>query len=215
MERENYLAIIKTFFTSLVFLVIGGAIGVFFIPPSVRSMLNIAFFILVLFSLFSRKGSFIQTKGNMYFYAFILGILTGSTYVYYFAVLGNELFLSAVLGVVLVFGIAYIIAKNTSDEKIFKMSSIVWGGIFALFILEFVNIFFFKFGTFDLLLSTGGVLIYSIYAVVIMKSVQSRCRYGILSETEVVQLSYSIFISFLNLLLDLLRLLSIIKRDND
>lgn len=215
MERENYLAIIKTFFTSLVFLVIGGAIGVFFIPPSVRSMLNIAFFILVLFSLFSRKGSFIQTKGNMYFYAFILGILTGSTYVYYFAVLGNELFLSAVLGVVLVFGIAYMIAKNTSEEKIFKMSSIVWGGIFALFILEFVNIFFFKFGTFDLLLSTGGVLIYSIYAVVIMKSVQSRCRYGILSETEVVQLSYSIFISFLNLLLDLLRLLSIIKRDND
>lgn len=215
MERENYLAIIKTFFTSLVFLVIGGAIGVFFIPPSVRSMLNIAFFILVLFSLFSRKGSFIQTKGNMYFYAFILGILTGSTYVYYFAVLGNELFLSAVLGVVLVFGIAYMIAKNTSEEKIFKMSSIVWGGIFALFILEFVNIFFFKFGTFDLLLSTGGVLIYSIYAVVIMKSVQSRCRYGVLSETEVVQLSYSIFISFLNLLLDLLRLLSIIKRDND
>lgn len=215
MERENYLAIIKTFFMSLLFLVAGGFIGVLFIPPSIRSMLNIAFFILVLFSLFSRKGSFIQTKGNMYFYAFILGILTGSTYVYYFAVLGNELFLSAVLGVVLVFGIAYMVAKNTSEEKIFKMSSMVWGGIFALFILEFINIFFFKFGTFDLLLSTAGVLIYSVYAIVIMKSVQSRCRYGILSETEVVQLSYSIFISFLNLLLDLLRLLSIIKRDND
>lgn len=215
MERENYLSIIKTFFMSLVFLVIGGFIGVLFIPPSVRSMLNIAFFILVLFSLFSRKGSFIQTKSSLYFYAFILGILTGSTYVYYFAVLGNELFLSAVLGVVLVFGIAYMIAKNTSEEKIFKMSSMVWGGIFALFILEFINIFFFKFGTFDLLLSTAGVLIYSVYAIVIMKSVQSRCRYGILSETEVVQLSYSIFISFLNLLLDILRLLSIIKSDND
>lgn len=214
MVKENYLAIMKTFFMSIVFLVIGSIIGIKFIPPSVRYMINIAFFVMVLFSVFSRKGGFIKTKASMYIYAFILGILTGSTYIYYFARLGPQIFISAVLGIFLVFGIAYMIARNTSEEKVFRMSSMVWGGIFALLILEFVNIFFFKFGKFDLILSTAGVVIYSVYAIMIMKSVQVRCRYSLLCEAEVVQLSYSIFISFLNLLLDLLRLLSILKDDN-
>ncbi|MGL5330724.1 MAG: Bax inhibitor-1 family protein [Peptostreptococcaceae bacterium] len=214
MERKNYLEIIKTFFVALVFLTIGSIVGVMLIPPSVRYMLNMAFFILVLFSLFSRKGGFIKNKASMYGYAFILGILTGSTYVYYFATLGSDLFISAVLGVLLVFGIAYIVASKSSEEKVFKMSTMVWSAIVALLIIEFINIFFFKFGTFDLILSAAGILIYSIYAIIIMKSVQTRCRYGILSEEEIVQLSYSIFISFLNLLLDILRLLSIV-RDND
>lgn len=214
MVKENYLAIIKTFFMSLAFLVIGSIIGIRFIPPSVRYIMNIAFFVMVLFSVFSRKGGFIKTKSGMYIYAFILGILTGSTYIYYFARLGPTIFISAVLGIFLVFGIAYMIARNTSEEKVFRMSSMVWGGIFALLILEFINIFFFKFGKFDLILSTAGVLIYSVYAIMIMKSVQVRCRYSVLCEAEVVQLSYSIFISFLNLLLDLLRLLSILKDDN-
>lgn len=214
MVKENYLAIMKTFFMSLAFLVIGSIIGIRFIPPSVRYIMNIAFFVMVLFSVFSRKGGFIKTKSGMYIYAFILGILTGSTYIYYFARLGPTIFISAVLGIFLVFGIAYMIARNTSEEKVFRMSSMVWGGIFALLILEFINIFFFKFGKFDLILSTAGVLIYSVYAIMIMKSVQVRCRYSVLCEAEVVQLSYSIFISFLNLLLDLLRLLSILKDDN-
>ena len=95
-----------------------------------------------------------------------------------------------------------------------RLSPIIWGGILALVILEFINIFFFRFGTFDLMLSTAGILIYSIYAIYIMKYIQSRCRYSRLSEGEVVALSYSIFISFLNLLLDLLRFMSIISDDN-
>lgn len=214
MQRENYLEIIKTFFISLIFLVIGSFIGVTLIPPSVRNMLNIAFFILVLFSLFSRKGGFIRTKASMYGYAFILGILTGSTYIYYFATLGSDIFLSAALGVLLVFGLAYLIASKSSEDKVFRMSSMVWAGLIGLLIAEFINIFFFKFGTFDLILSGAGIIIYSVYSIIIMKSIQSRCRYGILSEEEVVQLSYSVFISYLNLLLDILRLLSIIN-DND
>lgn len=214
MERENYLAIIKTFIIALVFLAIGSAIGVLLIPPSIRNMLNIAFFVLVLFSLFSGKGGFIRTKASMYTYAFILGILTGSTYVYYFATLGSDVFLSAVLGVLLVFALAYIVASKSSEESVFKISTFVWSAIFALMIVEFINIFLFKFGTFDLILSAVGIIIYSTYAIIIMKSIQTRCRYGILSEEEVVHLSYSVFISFLNLLLDILRLLSIV-RDND
>lgn len=214
MVKENYLSILKTFFVALIFLVIGSIIGVKFIPATFRYMLNIAFFVVVLFSAFSKRGGFVRNKGSMYTYAFILGILTGSTYVYYFARLGPEIFISCVIGVLLVFAFAYFFASRSSEEKIMKLSPIIWGGILALVVLEFINIFFFRFGTFDLILSTAGILIYSLYAIYIMKSIQNRCRYGRLSEGEVVALSYSVFISFLNLLLDLLRFMSIISDDN-
>lgn len=214
MIKENYLAILKTFFFALIFLVLGSVIGVRFIPATFRYMLNIAFFIVILFSAFSKRGGFIRSKSSMYAYAFILGILTGSTYIYYFARLGPGIFISCVVGVLLVFAFAYFFAARSSEEKIMRLSPIIWGGILALLILEFINIFFFRFGLYDLLLSTAGIVIYSLYAIYIMKSIQNRCRYGRLSEGEVVALSYSIFISFLNLLLDLLRFVSIISDDN-
>lgn len=212
--KQNYLEILKTFFLGLVFLVIGSFVGIFLIPNSIKNILNIAFFIVVLFSIFSRRGGFIKSKSSMYIYALILGILSGSAYVYYFYKLGSGLFLSVVLGVLFIFGIAYIIAARSSEQDIFKLSPFVWGGIISLFFLEILNIFLFRFSTYTLIISAIGILIYSIYAVIIMKSVQTRCQYGVLSEQEVAVFAYSIFISFLNLLLDLLRFVSIIQNDD-
>ena len=212
--KNNYLEILKTFFIALLFMAIGAFIGVNFIPATFRYLLNIAFFILVLISAFSRRGGFVRNKTSMNIYAFILGILTGSTYVYYFYSLGSATFISVIIGVVLIFGISYLVAANQSEENIFKLGPIVTIGILVLLILEFINIFFFKFGTFDLFISAIGIIIYCVYSLVIMKSVQNRCRYGILSEEEVVALAFSIFISFLNLLIDLLRFISIIRDDN-
>lgn len=209
--KRNYLNILKTFFISLIFLAIGAIVGVLFIPYELKVFMNMAFFVVILFSVFSKKGGFIKSKKSMYIYALILGILTGSTYIYYFEVLGSAVFLSAVIGVVLIFGMAYLLAANSSEESLFKLGPIIFAGIITLLILEFINIFFFNFGTFDLIISAVAIIIYSVYAVVIMKSVQVRCRYGVLSDIEVVSLAYSIFISFLNLLLNLLRILSIVN----
>ena len=212
--KQNYVEILKTFFLGLVFLAIGSFVGIFLIPNSIKNILNIAFFIVVLFSMFSRRGGFIRSKSSMYIYALILGILSGSAYVYYFYRLGSGLFLSVVLGVLLIFGIAYIIAARSREEDIFRLSPFVWGGIIALFFLEILNIFLFRFSTYTLIISAIGILIYSIYAVIIMKSIQTRCQYGVLSEQEIAVFAYSIFISFLNLLLDLLRFVSIIQNDD-
>lgn len=212
--KQNYLEILKTFFLGLVFLAIGSFAGVFFIPYSIKRILNIAFFIVILFSIFSRKGGFIRNRRSMYIYALILGILSGSAYVYYFYRLGSGVFISVVLGVVLIFGIAYIIAARSSDENIFKLSPFIWGGLWALVILEVLNIFLFRFSTYTLIISAIGILVYSVYAIVIMKSIQRRCEYGVLSEQEIAVFAYSIFISFLNLLLDLLRFVSIIQSDD-
>ena len=203
--KQNYLQILKTFFLGLIFLAIGSFAGVYLIPYSIKSILNIAFFIVVLFSMFSRKGGFIRSKSSMYIYALILGVLSGSSYVYYFYRLGSGLFISVVIGVVLIFGIAYIIALRSSDENIFRLAPFVWGGVFALFILEILNIFLFRFSTYTLVISAIGI---------IMKSIQRKCQYGVLSEQEIAIFAYSIFISFLNLLLDLLRFVSIIQSDD-
>ena len=173
--------------------------------------MNIVFFIVILVSAFSRRGGLVKSKVGMNIYAFILGIVTGSAYIYYFYSLGAATFISVVVGVMAIFGLTYFVALNQSEENIFKLGPVISIGIIVLLILEFVNIFFFKFGTFDLIISVVAIIIYSVYALYIMKSIQSRCRYGALSEQEVVIFAFSIFISFLNLLLDLLRLVSILK----
>lgn len=214
VTKQNYLDILKTFLCGLIFLFIGAIVGIEFIPPQIRQYINIAFFIIVLFSMFSGKGGFIKTKVSMYVYSVILGILTGSTYIYYFNILGANTFFTIVIGVIVIFMISYLIAASSSEEKIFRLGPVVFIGIVSLLIIEFINIFFFDFGTVDIIISSLGIAIYSIYAVIVMKSIQVRCRYGRLSEFEVVSLAYSIFISFLNLLLDLLRLVAIIKDDN-
>ena len=116
IAKKNYLEILKTFFIALVFLALGSFIGVNFIPYSIRYMLNIAFFILILVSAFTRRGGFVPNKVSMNIYAFILGILTGSTYVYYFYNLGAGTFISIVIGVVLIFGISYLVALNQSED---------------------------------------------------------------------------------------------------
>ena len=212
--KQNYLEILKTFLLGLVFLAVGSVVGVFFIPNGIKAILNIGFFIVVLFSIFSRRGGFIRSKKSMYIYALVLGILSGSAYVYYFYRLGSGLFISIVLGVMLIFGVAYIIASRSSEQDIFKLSPFVWGGVIALFFLEILNIFLFRFSAYTLVISAIGIIIYSVYAVIIMKSIQTRCQYGLLSEQEVAVFAYSVFISFLNLLLDLLRFVSIIQDDN-
>lgn len=212
--KQNYIEILKTFVIALIVMAIGAFIGVNFIPISIRYYLNIAFIILVLISAFSRRGGFVKNKTSMNIYAFVLGILTGSTYIYYFYNLGSAIFLSIVIGVVLIFGISYFIAANSRDENIFKLGPIVTVGILVLLVLEVINIFLFRFGTFDLIISAIGIGIYFIYALVIMKSIQNNCRYRLLSESEIVGFSFAIFISFLNLLVDLLRFVSILKDDN-
>lgn len=209
--KRNYLEILKTFFIALVFMTIGAIIGVMFIPPTLRYYMNIVFFIVILVSAFSRRGGLVKSKVGMNIYAFILGIVTGSAYIYYFYSLGAATFISVVVGVMAIFGLTYFVALNQSEENIFKLGPVISIGIIVLLILEFINIFFFKFGTFDLIISVIAIIIYSAYALYIMKSIQSRCRYGVLSEQEVVTFAFSIFISFLNLLLDLLRLVSILK----
>lgn len=212
--KQNYLQILGTVFLGLIFLAIGSFAGIYLIPYSIKNILNIAFFIVVLFSIFSKNGSFIRSKSSMYIYALILGILSGSSYAYYFYILGGGLFILVVLGVLLIFGIAYMIALRSNDEEIFKLSPFVWGGVISLFILEILNIFLFRFETYTLVISAVGIIIYSVYAVIVMKSIQRRCEYGVLSEEEVAIFAYSIFISFLNLLLDLLRFVSIIQSDD-
>ena len=70
--KSNYLEILKTFFIALLFLALGAFIGVKFIPASFRYFLNIAFFILVLISAFSRRSGFVRNKISMNIYGCFL-----------------------------------------------------------------------------------------------------------------------------------------------
>jgi Uncharacterised protein family UPF0005. len=93
------------------------------------------------------------------------------------------------------------------------MGPVLYKGMIALLIFEVLNIFLFKFGVFDMVLSTGAVLLYSTYTVFTMKHMQVECSQRLLDEEGVVVIALSLVTSFLNLLLHILRLLLALNRD--
>ena len=146
-------------------------------------------------------------------YSFVLGIIISVTLFYYIGTLGSAIFMSCVMGVALIFGVAYYYALNSEAEDIFSMGPMLYKCMIALVVFEILNIFLFSFGLFDMILSTVAVLIYSTYTVYTMKVMQVQCESEILDEESIVIISLSLITSFLNLLLHLLRIVAAAKRD--
>ena len=194
----------------LLFLV-GTFVGVFFIPDSVKSILNICFFALIIFSIFSKRLNLFKTKASVGVYAAFLGILSGSAYIYYFATLGAGAFLFTVLCVLFIFIASYITAKNSSLDSIFSLSKIITPGLIVLIITEALMFFFFKYSMYVIIVSIIGIIVYTAYAIITMKSIIERVSYAPLSNEEVAAYSFSLFINVLYLILDILRLLSIVS----
>ncbi|MBQ3420389.1 MAG: US12 family protein [Romboutsia sp.] len=214
VAKSNYLEIMKAFLMQLVLFLVGTFVGIFFIPNSVKSILNICFFVLIIFSMFSRKTNLFRTKASTNIYAAFFGILSGSAYVYYFVTLGAGAFLFTVLCVIFIFAASYLTAKNSSADSIFNLSKILIPGLIVLIIGEGLMYFFFRYSAYVIGVSIIGIIVYTAYTIVTMRSLMERVSYGPLSDEEVAAYSFSLFINVLYLILDILRLLSIIS-DND
>lgn len=214
VSKLNYLEIFKTFFIGMGFVALGSIFALYFLPYSLIRIINILFIIFMAASAFILKENIFKTKVSMNIYCFIMGIILSITLFYYLGTLGSGIFMSCVLGVGLIFGVAYFYASKSSEEDIFSMSPVIYKCMVALLIFEILNIFLFKFGMFDMILSTAAILIYSTYTLYTIKKIQVECSTRILDEESIVILSLSLVTSFLNLLLHLLRIIAASKRNN-
>lgn len=209
--KANYMEIFKTFFIGMIFVTLGTYFGINYLPYSLIEIINVLFVVFMIASIFLLRGNIVKDKVSMNIYCFILGIILSVTLAYYVGYLGYTTFFTCVLGVSLIFAIAYWHASKSSAEDILSTGPMLFKCMIALLVFEILNIFIFEFGLFDMILSGAGILIYSGYTLYTMKKMQLKCSNELLSEYDIVGISVSLITSFLNLLLDILRLLVAIK----
>lgn len=171
-----------------------------FIPGILLFPITIGLFVLIAITLFSKKLRF--GLGLSSVYAFLIGVLSYTSFKYYINDLGDALFYQVILLAIAAFAITgilgYFFFKDTSS----------WGrGLFvvlvAVVVMSFIGIFI-HIPMFQLVISVislGLFLMYNIYDFNRMKR----------DDYNPVEMGFNLFINLLNLIMDLLRIVSYFK----
>lgn len=215
---------IAEFFRSLAISValmfIGFAIGQRFIPVEVVLMANILLAVMLIaligLALFTRikkkKKETVKLKMKyVYLYTFIEGILLYPILQLYIAELGATLVTNVLLGITIFLFVAYLIAKKVPNEKIRKLGAPLFIALSILLILSLAGIFFIS-KLSIILISILGIGTFGLFTIYDLSMVFDEIEKGNIKERD--DLSFyvlNIFLDIVNLLLDILRLIWILK----
>lgn len=180
------------------------AIGTFagqFVPPGMRMMVSVLIFALVMISLFvkaSRKfGAIISNV-----LAFALGVVSYASFMYYIGTLGQTVFYQNVglaIGAFLAFGaIGYFVVGDASS-----LGRLLFPALIVLVLASFAGIFI-QIPMFHLVITIAGLAIFLLYTIYDF----NRMKRGQFSPRE---MGFNLFINLLNIIMDILRLASILK----
>lgn len=171
-----------------------------FIPPAFLGLITIGLFLFILITLFSKK-SYDSLKWNTIF-AFLLGLISYTSFNYYLKDLGEALFYQVILLAIVAFlitgALGYFVLKDTSNWAKGLMTTLL-----ALVVVSFIGIFL-HMTWLHLIISVVGLglfLLFNIYDFNRMKR----------DDYSPMEMGFNLFLNLLNIILDLLRLFSIIK----
>lgn len=172
-----------------------------FVPAGLRFTVSMAIFALVMLSLFvraSRKFGFLISN----LMAFGMGIVSYGTFMYYMSTLGEAAFYQNValaVGAFLAFGlVGYFVVGDASN-----LGRLLFPALIALVFASFLGIFI-QIPMFQMVITIAGLAIFFLYTVYDF----NRLKQGNFSPQE---MGFSLFINLLNIILDILRLASILK----
>ncbi|MDD6878878.1 MAG: Bax inhibitor-1/YccA family protein [bacterium] len=152
------------------------------------------------FSIFIKKLSKPLTIILYLVYSFITGLTLSSIFLVY--EIYSIVFIFLIVGII--FAILSIYGYKT-DKDITKISTLLMFGLIGLVIMTFINIFIFKSNLFDILLTIISIVIfmgYIIYDINVLK----RRLYDIDEDKLAVYGAFQLYLDFINLFFDLLRL---------
>lgn len=193
----------KVWLWFLYFWIICG-IGVFvgqFIPPSIRTILSVILIVVILGSLLF-KGNRKWNTFIMHFYSFAVGIIAYGSFAYFLNDLGVTLFIKTVLmaiGAFIAFGlVGYFLINDASSIGKYLFVTLI-----ALLIASLIGIFVHN-TIFITILTVVGLLLFLLYTLYDF----NRLKRG---QFEPMEMGFNLFMNLLNIILDLLRLVSIFR----
>ncbi|WP_414054212.1 Bax inhibitor-1 family protein [Macrococcus equi] len=172
-----------------------------FVPPGLRLMVSVLIFALVFISLFakaSRKFGFLISNAL----AFALGIVSYTSFMYYLGVLGQTVFYQNVALAVVAFfafgAVGYFVVGDASN-----LGRLLFPALIALVLASFLGIFI-HIPMFHLVITIAGLAIFFLYTIYDF----NRLKRGQFSAQE---MGFNLFINLLNIIMDVLRLASILR----
>lgn len=206
---------------SLLATVIGFFAGWALIPESVIAIANMVlmgFILVMLVVAFIMK--IVKKKNSaplrfpmwvVYAFALIEGALLYPALLFYAAELGLSLFLSIVIGTMVIFGVLAAMGQKSKDGSFIGLGRTLGVILLVMILVSVVNLFM-RVDTVSMLLSAAGVLVFSLYIVVDVNQFKTAYNAGYINDEK----DYSIFVlniylDIINLLLDILDLVRRLK----
>lgn len=205
-EVFKYLAI------SVLFMFIGFFIGQQFIPESVVYIANFLMIFLIIgliiLAICSRKEK-IPLRFSMnyvYGFAFIDGILIYPILQLYIGDLGPAVTMDILLGTIILFGALAFISSRKEPGHYLGMGRTLLTCLLILLALSLVGIFF-NGKIFNILISVLGIIIFSGYVLYDISLIKEEISNGRIMDRDDLSIHVlNLYLDFVNILLDLLRL---------
>ena len=209
MTVENPMeAVFKYLSISIVFMFVGFLFGKLFVPASLVYAANIFVGVLIvgllLFSLLSRKNVIPRSfsMNFVYLFTFVDGILMYPILTYYLYDLGTTLFMNVL------FALLALISHRKPAGHYVGLGSTLLAGLVVLIVMSVVNIFI-QGTVFNIAVSALGIIIFSayiLYDVSLLKyDIESG---GVTCKNDLSIHVLNLYLVFVNILLDLLRIVS-------
>lgn len=215
MTIENPMeAVFKYLSISIVFMFVGFLFGKLFVPASLVYAANIFVVVLIvgllLFSLLSRKNVIPRSfsMNFVYLFTFVDGILMYPILTYYLYDLGTTLFMNVVLGTCVLFALLALIAHRKPAGHYIGLGSTLFAGLAVLIVMSVVNIFI-QGTVFNIAVSALGIIIFSAYILYDISLLKYDIESGgITCKNDLSIYVLNLYLDFVNILLDLLRIVS-------
>ena len=206
---ENPMSLIfKYLAVSILFMFIGFMFGQIFIPVSFVYYANMIFMFLMIglliMSLLSRKNIIPRSfsMNFVYVFTFIDGILTYPLLQYYLEDLGKNVFTSILVASIVLFSVLAKIASRKESGHYLGLGNILFAGLTNIFIGG---------AMISLVISIIGVVIFSGYVLYDISLIKHEIQNGEIREKNELSIHVlNLYLDFINILLDLLNIASIL-----
>lgn len=202
---------------SILFMFVGYLFG-FFLPDSFIYMANMILVVLMIvllsMAIFSKK-SIIPRRFSMnfvYLFTFIDGILMSPIIRYYVGDLGSGVVINVLVATLIIFGVLAFTANRSESGRFLRLGPILFASLIGLLIMSIFNIFFYG-KLFNITISIIGVILFSAYILYDVSLLKSDIECGNIRDRDDLSIYVlNLYLDFINIFLDLLRL---VKELND
>lgn len=208
INKKGLISLVfKEFFMLLLICTIGMTAGMLFVPPQLAFVAGIGAIAVLIFAAVVKRREFKPlSKINTYSVAFLMGISTFPTILYYVSVMGSVMVLISLGITTAIFGgLALYSAKSTRDFSF--LGGTLFSGLIALILISLVGLFI-RTDIYYLAVAWLGVLIFSGYVLHDISVIKN----SFFTEHDVPAIALNLFLDFINIFIYVLRIVASFSR---